>query len=211
MYRRPPLAPLATVGAVAAVLTLAACGGSSSASGKSSTATPADNALSFSKCMREHGVKNFPNPEISGGRVSLRVKGGGPDGVEVSPQKMEAAQNACKHFQPAEQTNISPQEKVARQEAVLKFAKCMREHGIEVHASTAGGGVQIQIHPSAAGAGPDPESPAFQDAQKACQGLLPGPKGGGVTSGPGGPGGPSANSTKGATGEKGGPGLAIGG
>lgn len=194
MSRRPPLAPLAALGAIAAVLMLAACGGSSSASGKSAPATAADNALSFSKCMREHGVKNFPNPEISGGRVSLRVKGGGPGGIQVSPQAMAAAQNACKHFQPAEQTNISPQEKVARQEAVLKFAKCMRERGIDVHASTAGGGVQIQIHPGAAGAGPNPESPAFQDAQKACQGLLPGPKGGGVA---GGPGGASTDSAKG--------------
>jgi hypothetical protein len=110
---------------------------------------------------------------------------------------MEAAQNACKHFQPAEQTNISPQEKVARQEAVLKFAKCMREHGIDVHASAAGGGVQIQVHPGSGGGspGPNPESPAFEAAQKACQGLLPGPRGGG----------PSGPSTTGAGGGGAGP------
>ncbi len=185
---------LAALGFSAAAVLLAACGGSS-ASPKPSAAGAADNALKFSRCMREHGVKNFPNPEVSGGRVSLRVKAG-PGGVEASPQVMEAAQSACKHFQPAEQTNVSPQEKVARQEAVLKFAKCMREHGIDVHASAAGGGVQIQIHPGAAGAGPNPESPAFQDAQKACQGLLPGPKGAaaggaGITSVRAGEGAPS--------------------
>ncbi|MGO9319447.1 MAG: hypothetical protein ACLQBY_01400 [Solirubrobacteraceae bacterium] len=200
MSRRPQLAPIAVLGAIAAVLVLAACGGSSSPSPKSAAAKAADNALSFSKCMREHGVKDFPNPEISGGRVSLRVKAGGPGGLDVSPQTMEAAQNACKRFQPAEQTNLSPQEKVERQEAVLKFAKCMREHGIDVHASTAGGGVQIQIHPGGAGAGPNPDSPSFQDAQKACQGLLPGPKGGG---------GPGTNSVKGGGG--GGAGFATGG
>jgi hypothetical protein len=185
MSRRPPLAPIAALGASAAVLMLAACGSSTSTGAKTSTASAADNALSFSKCMREHGVKNFPNPEISGARVSLRVKAG-PGGVEANQQTMEAAQTACKRFQPAEQTNVSPQEKVARQEAVLKFAKCMRERGIDVHASTAGGGVQIQIHPGGGGGGPNPESPTFEAAQKACQGLLPTPRGGG----PGGPGGP---------------------
>jgi hypothetical protein len=201
MSRHPRIAPLATIGAIAATLLLAACGGSSS-SPKSSAATAADNALSFSKCMREHGVKNFPNPEISGSRVSLRVKSGGPGGIEVSPQTMEAAQSACRHFQPAEQTNISPQEKVAHQEAVLKFAKCMREHGIEVHASTVGGGVQIQIHRGTGSVGPNPESPAFQAAQKGCQGLLPGPKGAG-------PGGPGTGSTK--SGDGGGASLSTGG
>jgi hypothetical protein len=203
MSHRPPLAPLLALGAIATALLLGACGGSSSPPERSPAAAAADNALSFSKCMREHGVKSFPNPEISGGRVSLRIKGG-PGGIEVSPQTMEAAQNACKRFQPAEQTNVSPQEKVARQEAVLKFAKCMRKLGIDVHASTEDGDLRIQVHPGTAGAGPNPGSPAFQAAQKTCQGLLPGPQaGGGVT------GGPVKSSVKG--GEGGASGLAIGG
>jgi hypothetical protein len=93
---------------------------------------------------------------------------------------MEAAQKACKKYQPEPQKiNLSPQEKVARAEAVEKFAKCMREHGIEVHASSSEGRVSIQIHGGGPGADPNPESPAFQKAQSSCQGLLPGlPKGG---------------------------------
>jgi hypothetical protein len=129
--------------------------------------------------MREHGIKNFPNPEISGNRISLRVRSG-TGGVEAGPQQMKAAQNACKRYAPAEQSsNLSPQEKVANEEAVLKFAKCMRAHGIDVHASASGAGVQIQIHPGAEGAGPNPESPSFQNAQKTCQTFLPGRRGGG--------------------------------
>jgi hypothetical protein len=62
---------------------------------------------------------------------------------------------------------------VERAEAVEKFAKCMREHGIEVHASSAEGHVSIQIHGGGPGAGPNPESPAFQKAQSSCQKLLP--------------------------------------
>ena len=70
---------------------------------------------------------------------------------------MEAAQNACKHYQPEPQkVNLSPQEKVAREEAVQKFAKCMREHGIEVQASTAGGGIADPDPRAPPGAGPEP-------------------------------------------------------
>ena len=80
--------------------------------------------------------------------------------------------------------NLSPQQKVEHEEAVQKFAKCMREHGIKVEASAQGGGIQIRIHAHAGAEGaPNPESPAFQSAQKDCQGLLPG--GGPRAGGPG--------------------------
>jgi hypothetical protein len=119
----------------------------------------------------------------------------------TNPSAMDAAQNACKRYQPsARKENLSPQEKVAREEAVQKFAKCMREHGINVHASTAGGGVQIGIQGGPGAGGPNPESPAFQAAQKACQGLLPF-KGGGPGGAPG--GGPSTSSAKGGQGGSG--------
>ena len=32
--------------------------------------------LAFSKCMRAHGVHDFPDPTFSGGRISMRIKGG---------------------------------------------------------------------------------------------------------------------------------------
>jgi hypothetical protein len=77
---------------------------------------------------------------------------------------------------------------------VQKFAKCMREHGIKVEASTQGGGVSIRIHahPGSEGAA-NPESPAFQAAQHSCQKLLPS-KGGGPR--PGGPPGTSKSGSK---------------
>ena len=61
-----------------------------------------------------------------------------------------------------DKVNLSPQEKVQHEEAVLKFAKCMREHGVDVHASAASGGIQIRIHAGPGSRGPNPESPAFQ-------------------------------------------------
>jgi hypothetical protein len=162
---------LAVLCAALASLGLAACGGGAS---KSNVSQENDQRLvKFAKCMREHGVK-VSTPTGSSGM--LRIGSGDKPG---NIHQLEAAQQACKRYQPkATAQNLSPQEKVEREEQVLKFAKCMREHGIDVHASTAGGGAQIKIQ-SRAGTGgsrgPNPESPAFQAAQKGCQGLLPKP------------------------------------
>jgi len=134
--------------------------------------------------------------------VSSRA--GGPHG----PQQFEAAEKACQRYRPEEKkVNLSPQQKVEREEAVQKFAKCMREHGIKVEVSTQGGGVRIGIHahPGAEG-GPNPESPAFQSAQQACQKFLPF-KGGGPR--PGGP--PSTSKSPSKSGQDSGLALSAGG
>lgn len=184
---------LLAVGAAAvAACALAACGGnspSSPAAAEQSGERAAEVKLArFAKCLREHGIETKTSSGPGHEAFGVRVKGGG------GPGKMEAAQRACARYRPeAEKVKLSPQEKVAREEAVLKFAKCMREHGIDVHASTADGGVQIRIGgPGPGPRGPDPESPAFQAAQKACQSLLPlfkhgpaGSSGAGVSRSPG--------------------------
>jgi hypothetical protein len=172
--RLPRLLAIPALAAAGALL--AGCGGSTPASNAANTeqageqkaeATFAD----FAKCLREHGV-NAEAQSRPGGGHGLKVSPG-----SGGPQQAEAAQKACKRYQPEPQkVNLSPQQKVEREEAVRKFAKCMREHGIKVEASTQGGGIQIRIHghPGEAGA-PNPESPAFQKSQSACQKLLPGP------------------------------------
>jgi hypothetical protein len=169
---------LVPLGLLAASIALAACGDSSSPSGAAASA--ADNALAFSRCMREHGVKDFPNPETGpGGVTKLSFKAEG-----TNPKAMEAAQKACQHFQEEGGPGgkeLSPQQKVEAEENVQKFAKCMREHGIEVQTQVGNGNIGIRIGGPGAG-GPNPKSPAFQQAQEACQSLMPGPKGG-----PGGP------------------------
>jgi hypothetical protein len=53
-------------------------------------------ALAFSKCMRAHGIKDFPDP--SGNGIQLK---GGP-GSDLNPQnpQFQAAQQACGNFLP---------------------------------------------------------------------------------------------------------------
>ena len=55
--------------------------------------------------------------------------------------------------------------------AGIKFADCMRSHGVPnfPDPTSGGGGVKIPL-----GSGVNPQSPAFQSAQKACSKLLPG-------------------------------------
>jgi hypothetical protein len=181
--KTPRLAiPPVILGVIAASLVLAACGGSNSPSDAAANERSQEQKAEakfadFAKCLREHGI-NAESVSHPGGAHDLKIQGD-----NAGPATMEAAQKACARYQPAPQkANLSPQQKVEQEEGVLKFAKCMREHGIKVEASTPGGGVQIRIHAHAgAGAegGPIPESPAFQTAQKDCSGLLPrgGPKG----------------------------------
>jgi hypothetical protein len=165
-------------------LTLSACGGSSPSTSSAASEQQAEVKLAdFAKCLREHGVDATASTGPGGEGHALRVRGAG------GHTNMEAAQRACKKYQPEpEKVDLSPQQKVAQAEAVEKFAKCMREHGIEVHASSSEGRISIQIH-GKPGAGPNPESPAFQKAQQSCQKLLPfkGP-GGRANSRTGGPG-----------------------
>jgi hypothetical protein len=193
---RPALSRvLAVAAAIAAVPALAACGGSKSpanaaAAERSQEGQDEAKLAKFAKCMREHGVEaktsSGPGHQSLGFRVSGKAGAG--------RQSLETAQRACKQYQPEpKKVNLSPQEKVAQEEAVLKFAKCMREHGVNVHGSASGGRIQLQVGGPGASSGPNPESPSFQAAQKACRSLLPftakgGPGGGPGTSSGGGPG-----------------------
>ncbi len=207
--RRSPLPVIAVLGAIAASLILAACGGSSQASSavgneRSQEQKAETKFADFAKCLREHGV-NAEAISHPGGGHGLKIS---PGAAGAGPAAMEAAEKACARYRPEPQkVNLSPQQKVEQEEAVQKFAKCMREHGIKLEASAHGGGVSIRLHahPGAEG-GPNPESPAFQSAQQACQKFLPF-KGGGPH--PGGP--PSTNQSGSKTGDAGGLALSAGG
>ncbi|HWF35201.1 MAG TPA: hypothetical protein VG295_07505 [Solirubrobacteraceae bacterium] len=64
-------------------------------------------------------------------------------------------------------------------QAAYRFSGCMRQHGVTsfpdpvVHSSAGHQAVGIQVTPALTG------SPQFKSAQKACQGIMPGPNGNG--------------------------------
>ncbi len=174
---------LVPVTVLAASLAVVACGGSNAATNAAASEQARErNAeirfADFARCLREHGV-NAEARSRPGGGHGLKIS---PGSAGSGPAAMEAAEKACQRYRPEpKKINLSPQEKVKREEEVLRFVKCMREHGIDVHGEVSGGAIRIAIHVrSGGGSTPSPESPAFQAAQKACSGLLPGggPKGG---------------------------------
>ena len=163
--------------ATGAVLT--ACGSSGSPANAAAAEGAAEQTAEarfadFARCLREHGV----NAEIGSGPNGGHAFKIRPGNAGAAPAAMEAAQKACARYRPEpKHVNLSPQQKVQVEERLQRFARCMREHGIKVEVSTAGGGVQIGIRHAGSG-GPNPESPGFKAAQNACQKLLPKPPGG---------------------------------
>ena len=136
---------------------------------------PQEAFLAYAQCMRDHGV-DMPDPEVKdegGGKFSVGFSAeGAPD--SINKDKMQAANEAC---QPLLQNSIGegqrPQLSPEDEQKMLDFARCMREHGVDMPDPGEGGMVFNMGGP---GQEIDPED--FQAAQEACQDLLPGRLGG---------------------------------
>ena len=77
----------------------------------------------------------------------------------------KSAQQDCAKLQP---NGGHPQPLSATQrEAALRFSQCMRSHGISAFPDPSFSGARVQMEGNR-GSGVDPQSPAFQAAQKAC-------------------------------------------
>jgi hypothetical protein len=146
---RPPAARIAAaiIATAALALPAAACSGSpsSAAAGGSPNAagsanaggsTSSPSAVSYSNCIRSHGVPNYPDP--SGGQLPK----GGAQAFGVSSSVFSAAQSACQHLLPnagsfqeqASQCTLagdcSPAVVQQMMSIDLKFAQCMRSHRV---------------------------------------------------------------------------------
>jgi hypothetical protein len=128
--------------------------GSTTTTGRSSSRNPMAEALKYAACMRAHGVTDFPDPKTSGtGGVILSL----PD----SP-KTTTAQKACRQLLPG--GGVADASEQAKERAfLLKYATCMRKHGISNFPDPDSQGK----FPSTAGF--DRTGPFFEAAEKACQ------------------------------------------
>jgi hypothetical protein len=170
----------AAIGALAIALTLvvAACGGGDDSSGVASLtdtgqtttngsegsggASPEERReaeLKFAQCMREHGV-DMPDPV--NGRFELRVR-------PRDQQKAAEAQQACGKYLEDVAPRISEEDQARMREAALDYAKCMREHGIDMADPQfqEGGGMTMRMP-----RGTREDDPKFKDAQEACEPIL---------------------------------------
>jgi hypothetical protein len=127
--------------AVLALLAAACSSGSPSSTGSSPGAggsASSPSAVGYSRCMRSHGVPNFPDPG-SGGQVPKAD----PQQLGVSTSQLQAAQRACQLLLPsiggsfqeqAQQCYVAGDCSPAIVQQVLtqlrKLAQCMRSHGV---------------------------------------------------------------------------------
>jgi hypothetical protein len=158
----------------AASALLAACGGSGGNDGVG--ARPDDSSeLAFAACLRKAGI-DAPDPQRGpNGELAQRVRV--PNGI--SPARMQRIQKDCQRKSGFHPKPPSKEEQARFFDQALKFAKCMRAHGVDVpDPKPANGGIVINKGGPGTARGPDPESPAFKRAQQACQSLMPGPRGG---------------------------------
>jgi len=178
--RRARVAAIIVMAAAAQLVAACSGGPSSTGSGGSPNAGGSANspsALAFSRCMRSHGVPNFPGPDAAG-NIIQHVAAGQPTGNTPQEQK---ADDTCHHLLPGGGTsNTGTQRRTVTR--LLKLAACMRAHGEpnfpDPTVSSAPAGADTVSLPgnitlSLGSAGIDTKSPQFQAAQRACRSLLP--------------------------------------
>jgi hypothetical protein len=201
--------------AAAAVIGLAACGGSSPAqvaslgssdpnSGSPTTTVPKGNPTQlldeWTVCMRSHGDPNQVDPTIDANKVihitfPAIAGGNGPVGLG------KGSNNPCQAYLTAASTALRGGQPLQKPDPAKleKFSQCMRANGIPDFPDPSGGGLQIN---SSAGSDLNPNNPTFQNASKLCAKKynLPGLGGGTpqpgsieATAGSGPQGGPGGN------------------
>lgn len=110
-----------SLGAATAVIfatMIVACGSSTRPSG---VATAGDPLLQYARCIRAHGVPNFPDPTAHAG---LAI----PNDIDPQSPAFRAAQQACgKLAEPPAGQGESPE---GRKLELLALARCMRSHGM---------------------------------------------------------------------------------
>ncbi|HWD63849.1 MAG TPA: hypothetical protein VG405_01620 [Solirubrobacteraceae bacterium] len=102
---------------VSCAVLLAACG-SSKPGGHQAAYTA---GLNFAKCMRAHGVPDFPDPG-SGGGIQI------PNGTNPAAPSFQAAQKACARDLPG--GPFRGQATAAQKQRLLAMSQCMRAHGL---------------------------------------------------------------------------------
>ena len=84
------------------------------------TTSAREKAVKYAECLRAKGVSDFPDPNASGQFPSY--------GVSVTPTVWKSATTACKALAPpgAGSAKLTP----TQLSDALRFAQCVREHGV---------------------------------------------------------------------------------
>ncbi len=140
--------------------TTAAPAGGSGSSG----ATPLAEAVAYSRCLRSHGVPNFPDPvQTPSGGYGYRTAG-----IDPNSAAFQGALEACRAL-PSPWSSTGQQLSPAQQQAWLTWAKCIRANGVpNLPDPTFSSGDQVHL-----GGLSGSSSPAWQQAMGACKSQQP--------------------------------------
>ena len=156
--------------AVATALAITGCGhGGGPIASAQTGSQPGSGTVAFARCMRGHGVPQFPDPggpAPSGSSASsISIFGARlPATTDIQAPSFRSALDTCmKRFLAA---HPRPKMSAAQKAGFLRFSQCMRAHGVpdfpDPRFSATG---SVGLGP---GPGTDPNSPAFQHAQRVC-------------------------------------------
>jgi hypothetical protein len=158
--------------AVGLLLLTAACGsGTSSANGTSSSGTGGVSAayvsdkLGLARCLRAHGVPNYPDPNASGQEPPNSKQ------LIASPQG-QAAAGACRSWNNRIHNDVAAQNQAVMGEYV-RFAQCMRAHGLPNFPDPVNAEGRVEFILSASQDGFDPHSPRVLAQAHQCESVLP--------------------------------------
>jgi hypothetical protein len=173
---RPPRAGVLAVAAIGIVLLAAACGGGTGSAGAGTfLGGTYTQSLAYTKCMRSHGVPQFPAPDARGNWNDTQIQ-------QIDQKDSQTARNAnaaCNSLLPNQGSGLSVTQLQDMQEQNLrnavKAAHCMRAHGIQNFpdptGSTQSSGINWQPVISAEQAGGfNQNSPSYEAAFVACSG-----------------------------------------
>jgi hypothetical protein len=118
------------------------------------------------RCARANGMPNLPDPQIdSNGRASF------PNGTPEPPASVRRACQSIYDRLPASARDDTARPP-ADMQALLRYARCMREHGVaDFPDPDAEGNFRAQAGST------DPKTPRFKGAMQACRQLDPNQKG----------------------------------
>ena len=131
-WARTPAAIVVTVG----LALLAACSGGSSSTGSGgpstgggATRSQSTNAqmLAYSRCLRSHGLPNFPDPDSNGQLDKSKITA---QHLGVSDSQLQAAENSCQHLLPNSGGGRTQAQLQQEWSDARKFSRCMQSHGV---------------------------------------------------------------------------------
>ena len=111
---------------VLAMLALLSAGCGSNAPSETGASTARQKGMKFADCMRDNGVRAFPDPDASGElTIDAVANGSSPD---TDSAAFKQAISACKDLQPSGFTG--GKRSAQKQASALGFAQCIRENGV---------------------------------------------------------------------------------